>query len=171
MNLGKVKEITTEFVKSIIWGNSDVRTAPQSLPFGIDSKPVNGDISIYMQTENRNKSVHLGYIRPSNLTNSGETRIYATDDEGVNVFSILLKNNGTVEFGGNDDNFVRYSELKNEYDKTKDVVDTISNTLKTWTPVSSDGGAALKAAYTAAIGVKTTGDISTCKIDEIKTFK
>lgn len=111
MNLGKVKEVTTDFVKSLIWGKSDSRTAPQCLPHGIDSKPVKGAISVYCQTENKGKAVTLGYIIPSDKTNAGETRIFATDANGVEVFSILLKNDGTCEFGGDADNMVRYQKL------------------------------------------------------------
>ena len=111
MNLGKVKEISKDFIKSLIYGKSDSRTAPQCLPHGIDSKPVKGAISVYCLTENKGKAVTLGYILPSDKTNSGETRVFATDENGVEVFSILLKNNGDCEFGGNTDNMVRYAAL------------------------------------------------------------
>ena len=61
MNLGKVKEIGT-FIKCLIWGASDSRTAEQSLPHGIVSKPVIGRIAVYSKTENNGRAVILGYV-------------------------------------------------------------------------------------------------------------
>jgi len=171
ITLGKVKEITVDFIKSLIYGKSDARTAPQCLPYGIDSKPIKGAISIYCKTENNSKAVMLGYIKNSDKTEAGEFRVFATDQNGDELFSIKLDKNGYCTFDGVgfNDNFVAYQRLKDEYDKTRAVVDAISNTLKTWTPILGDGGTALKTAFGIAIGVKVTGDISSSKIDKIKT--
>lgn len=168
--LTRVKQATSEFIKVLRYGKSDVQTALNCLPHGLDSKPVKEKLAIHIKTSNNSESVIVGYIDKSTNTNEGETRIYATDSSGTEVFSLYFKNNGTVEFGGNTDNLVRYSVLKSEYDKTKEVVDIISNTLKTWVTAPGDGGAALKAAYISAIGAKVTGNISGSKINEIKTI-
>jgi ribosomal protein S11 len=171
MNLGKVKEVASSFVKLLVGGKSDVRTAPQSLPFGIDSKPIEGQIGVYIRAEDRSKSAVLGYIRESDITTAGETRIYATDSEGVTVFDVILKANGTCELGGNTDNLVRYSDLKTNYDKTKAVVDAILQAINV--PVNEPGNgapSAFQAAMLAATTGKTTGDISGAKITEIKTI-
>jgi hypothetical protein len=58
-------------------------------------------------------------------------------------------------------------ELKTQLDKTNAVVNAIKNALTTWTPVANDGGAALKAAATAAIGSLTVGDYSDIENDKI----
>ena len=160
MNLGKVKEVTNDFIKSLIWGKSDSRTAPQCLPHGIDSKPVKGAISVYCLTENKGKAVTLGYILPSDKTNIGETRVFATDENGNEVFSILLKNDGTCEFGGNTDNMVRYSELntglKNQDTDINKELGKIAAVLNSLAP----GSYVVKPVVT---------DISASKINNIKT--
>ena len=138
------------------------------MPHGIDSEPNKEDLAAHAPTNGSGDAVVLGYVKDTTVA-EGETKVYATDANGNRVFTLYLKNDGTCEFGGNADNLVRYSALKSEYDKTKEVVDIISNTLKNWVAVPSDGGAALKTAYGLAIGSKTTGDISTSKITEIKT--
>lgn len=111
MNLGRVKEILPDSIKSLIFGKSDSRTAPQSMPYGIISKPVKGAISVYCETDNKSKAVTIGYIQNDESVQAGEMRIFATDDQGVEVFSFYIKNNGVCEFGGNADNMVRYSAL------------------------------------------------------------
>lgn len=113
ITLGKVKEITVDFIKSLIYGKSDARTAPQCLPYGIDSKPIKGAISIYCKTENNSKAVMLGYIKNSDKTEAGEFRVFATDQNGDELFSIKLDKNGYCTFDGVgfNDNFVAYQRL------------------------------------------------------------
>lgn len=108
---GKVKEIANDFIKSLVFGKTDARTAPQCLPHGIDSKPVKDALSVYCQMDSNSKSVMLGYISKSDKTKSGETRLYATDSDGNEVFSVLFDGKGDCHFGGSSDNFVRYSRL------------------------------------------------------------
>lgn len=170
ITLTRVQQATKDFIKVLRFGRNDVQTPYNCLPHGVDSKPVKNKIGLHVQTANSSESVIVGYIDRSDLTKEGETRIYATDTQGNEVFSIMLSNDGKCAIGGTTDNMVRYSKLKEEYDKTKEVVDIISQTLKTWTPVPNDGGAALKTTYLGAIGIKTTGDISSSKIDEITTL-
>jgi hypothetical protein len=67
-------------------------------------------------------------------------------------------------FGG----LVKANILKTELDKTNEVVNTIVNTLLNWTVASSDGGAALKLAFTAAITGKTVGDYSSIENESVK---
>src|SRR5690554_160306 len=171
---GKVKEVATNFIKALIYGKSDVRTAPQSLPYGIDSKPVKDKIAVYCQMENRSKSVMLGFLSKSDKTNPGEMRIYATDQSGAEVFSIMMDNNGYVTFDGVgfNDNLVAYQRLKDEYDKTKEVVDLILGVIKTTPGIQEPGNgspSAFQAALSTAVGSKITGNISSSKIDKIKT--
>jgi hypothetical protein len=66
-------------------------------------------------------------------------------------------------FGG----LTKTQELKTQLDKTNEVVQIIHNVLTTWSPVSNDGGAALKAAAIAALTGKTEGDFSNIESDKI----
>lgn len=62
-----------------------------------------------------------------------------------------------------------YNQLKSEYDDLVGKVNAIINTLKTWTVVPNDGGAALQAAAQFLInGNISTGDITPAKIEEIE---
>ena len=160
MILSRVKEATKEFIKVLRFGKSDVQTADQCLPHGIDSKPVKEDLAIWTRTSSSEQSVVLGYLKESDRTNSGETRIYATDSLGVDQFDIKLTNSGQCELGGKKDNAVRYSPLN------KGLQDFINNLnaelIKIQTGISSAGGA-----YTPA---NQQIDISNSKIDEIETL-
>jgi len=109
--LSKVKQATKEFIKVLRYGNIDVLTPIPILPYGIDSKPVKNSVGAFSKTANDNTSVLLGYTLKSEKTNEGETRIYATDTSGNEVFDIYLKNDGTCEFGGNTDFFTKYNAL------------------------------------------------------------
>jgi hypothetical protein len=59
-------------------------------------------------------------------------------------------------FGG----LTKTLELKTQIEKSNEVLQIIMQTLTTWTPVSSDGGAALKAAVISALAGKAVGDFS-----------
>lgn len=59
-------------------------------------------------------------------------------------------------FGG----LTKTKELKTQLDKTNEIVTIIHNVLTTWTPVSNDGGAALKAAAISALTGKAEGNFS-----------
>lgn len=169
---GLIKEILPEFVKTHIYGNSDVRTAPQVLPFGIDSKPVKGKMTLFVETENRSKSAVLGIILNSDETNPGETRLYATDENGVEKFSVYFKNDGTVEFGGTDDNFVRYSELKKGFDDLKkDFNDFLSGKFAVHTHPYVNVSTPSTTSVTTTVVLPSSADISSSKIKNIKTYK
>lgn len=164
-------------VKILGFGSSDVRTAFNVLPFGIDSNMNKNYRAIYADTEDNDKKVLLGIINKNVLTSPGEIRLFAENSAGTEVFSLHLKNNGNCELGGNSDNLVRYSELETAYnelnDKYNDAVEKINaiiNTLQTWTPVPNDGGAALQAAAQSLQDAsESTGDITGAKIDNLLT--
>ena len=50
--------------------------------------------------------------------------------------------------------------LKTQLDKTNKVVNDLKTALTSWTVVPSDGGAALKAAVIAALGIDAVGDFT-----------
>lgn len=111
ITLTRVKEATSDFIKILRFGKNDIQTSEPILPHGVDSKPVKEKIAVHSTTANIEETVILGYILHSEKTKEGETRIYATDEGGVEVFDIFLKRDGTCEFGGNTDFFVRYNQL------------------------------------------------------------
>lgn len=152
--LGRVKSATSEFVKILRYGKNDVQTSDQYLPFGVDSKPVNEQMAAQAKTSDKGETIILGYRIESDKTSPGEMRIFATDSDGNEVFDLLLKNDGTAEFGGNADNLIRFLEL--------------DNALQTFI---TDLNTKLVAAFTAVGGSwpGTSLNISGAKIDEIKS--
>jgi hypothetical protein len=174
-----VKVISTELdtinrriVKLLRFGKSDVQTSLEAMPFGIDSNPIKDLVAVYSATEEKGKTVIIGYVNRNQLAGIGETRLFSTDGNGVLKTYIHLKNDGTQEIGGNADNLVRYSVLKSEYDKTKDALDAIMSVL-TGAPINEPGSgspSALQAALLAALTGKSTGDITGAKIEQIKTI-
>lgn len=167
MNLGKVKEIGVGWIKALIWGKSDVRTAEQSLPYGIDSKPVLGKMAVYSKTENNGKAVILGYVDITTITKTGELRLYATDSNGLEVSRVHFKDDGTCEFMGDDDYFVRFSALKSEFDNLLRIVNENASAHNTHThPIPT--GNTLVTLTQAGV---STADIDKSKITRIKTYK
>jgi len=159
-------------VKFLRLGLHDVQTAFEAAPFGIDSNVPKDFIAIYAATGEKGSTIIIGYINKNQLSEVGETRIYSTSTDGKDLkFYVYCKNDGTAEIGGDVDNMVRYSKLKEEYDKTKEVLDIFLQTLQT--PINEPGNgapSAFQAALLGALSGKATGDIASCKIDEIKTL-
>ena len=171
ITLTTVKQATSAFIKVLRFGKSDIQTPILILPPGVDSKPYKGQKGVHATTTNNSDSVFLGVSVKSETTAEGEIRIVSFDTAGTEVFVIYLKGDGTCEFGGNADNMVRYSILKQEYDKTRAVLDAILTTLST--PINEPGNgapSAFQAAMILAVGILETGDISGSKIDKIKTL-
>lgn len=59
--------------------------------------------------------------------------------------------------GGEHGGLVNWPDLKEQLDKTNEVVNAIKQAMTNWVVVPNDGGAALKTLFNAAIAGKTTG--------------
>jgi hypothetical protein len=139
-------------------------------PGGIDFKPVPNMKALYISTANSSEPVCVGYINKTIMDdlNEGEQAFFATDGESPLSF-IKARKNGDIEINGNEDFAVRFKKLKEEYDKTKAVVDAIISVLSP--PITEPGNntpSAFQAAMKAAVGIKQTGDISAAKVDTIR---
>lgn len=172
-----VKVISTEFnglknrvVKFFRYGPSDVQTSLETSPAGIDSNPFKGMIALYAPTSKKGKTVIIGYIKQDQLAAIGELRLFSTDDKGAQKTYIWLKNDGNMEVGGNDDNLVRYSELKKAFDKLKT---DLNNFIQIYNahvhPGVVSGGSSTSS--TPTVGSVSSADVSGAKIDNIKTNK
>lgn len=167
--ISRVKEATKEAIKVLRFGKDDVQTADQYLPFGIDSKPVKETPAIWLKTSDKGEPVIIGYYGNSDQTNPGEARIYATDSSGTEVFSMLFKNDGTVEFGGSDDFLMRFNNSKAVIDEIQQDIASLKQVFSSWVTAPNDGGAALKAASATWAGTPLQESIDNSKIEEIKT--
>jgi cob(I)alamin adenosyltransferase len=159
LTLSRVKQATSEFIKVLRFGKKDVQTSLPVLPFGIDSKPVKNLMGIHSTTSDIGETVLIGYIYQSEKTKEGETRVYCTDILGNEMFDILMKNDGTVEFNGNADNLVRFEALKTGLDNMVTALN--AELTKIQTAISSLGGTYAKQDVTL--------DIDSAKINEMKT--
>lgn len=165
MNLTKV--ISTQFddlkrrlVKVLRIGKSDVRTPFEALPYGLDSNPIKDMVCVYSPTGENGKDVIVGYLNKNQLAGVGEFRTYSTDENGEVKFYTWLKNDGTMELGGTDDNLVRYQKLS-------DATTSYQNKISTELNKISIALASLGGSYTPG---DVTFDISQAKINEIKTL-
>lgn len=154
INLVKVLDssidlLNRRLVKVLRLGKSDIQTPFSVSSYGVDSNPIKDMIAVYSDTGEKGKTVIIGYINKNQLADKGELRLFSTDEAGLLKKYIWLKNDDTIEIGGDIDNMVRYSALA-----------TAFNTMLT----------DLNAARSALSLPPSTADISTAKIDEIKTL-
>lgn len=154
INLVKVLDssidlLNRRLVKVLRFGKSDVQTPFSVSAYGVDSNPIKDMIAVYSDTGEKGKTIIVGYINKNQLADKGELRLFSTDEVGVLKKYIWLKNDDTIEIGGDTDNMVRYSALA-----------TAFNAMLT----------DLNAARAALALPPSTADISGAKIDEIKTL-
>jgi len=177
ISLTKHLQATIEAGKRIIqvirFGKSDVQTAFESAPFGFDSQAPKDLRAIYARSSNKTEKVVLGYINKNQLAEIGESRIFSIDSDGQVVMSLLLKNDGTAEFGGDSDFMVRFNELKDGFDELKGDVNAfvIDYNAHTHITTATVGPSAVPGiiAPTTSLADPSIADISGAKISEIKT--
>ena len=107
-------------VKILASGSKDVKTVFNILPFGIDSNPVADYRAIYTDTAIDGEKILIGVINRNVLSGAGETRIYSTDQNGVESVAIKLTSAGNIEIGGNTDHAVKYSALETQFNELND---------------------------------------------------
>lgn len=156
-------------VKFLRFGNSDVQTSVEAAPHGIDSVPIKDLVAVYGKTASSGKTVVIGYLNKDRLAEIGETRFYSTNEQGQLQTYVWLKNDATIEIGGDTDNMVRFSELKTAFDQLKsDFNSFVSTTFNVHTHVSASPGS--PTATPVPTGTTSTANIDPAKIDEIKTL-
>lgn len=174
MNIMKV--ISTEIVeqgrrwiKGLRTGTKDVRTASQATPFGIDSAPLKDMRAIFARTEERGRSVIVGYLLDNMLAQDGETRLFSLNSDGELQTYLWLKKDGTILLGGDAKNLARFQELKEGFDQLKaDLNDLISKyNTHVHSGVTTGGGIS---GATTTTDTASTASIDDAKIDEIKTL-
>lgn len=173
MNL--VKIISTEIdslnrrvVKFLRFGKSDIQTSFETSSCGIDSNPIKDMIAVYVETATKGQTVIIGYINKKQLAAVGELRLYSTNETGVEKFYTWLKNDGTMEIGGDSDNMVRYSKLEDAFNELKADFNSFITAYNTHVHVGVTSGFA--SSGTTTPGTQSTADITPAKIDEIKTL-
>lgn len=172
--MNTVKVISTEIdnlkrrvVKFLRMGKFDVQTSIEVSPVGIDSNPVKDMVAIYAETGIKGKTFIIGYLNKNQLADIGELRLYSTDADGGEKFYTWLKNDGTMEIGGNTKNMVRFQELKDGFDELKGDFNTFITAYNSHTHTGNLGAPTTPP---ASPGQPSTASIDDSKIDEIKTL-
>jgi len=136
------------------------KTADECAPFGDDSNPVAGMTAIYAETDEAGEQVIIGYINTQQLAAKGEKRLYSLKADKSLSFSLWLRNNGTLEIGGNAHNLVRFEPLNFGIAATNGLVNTELEKISA--ALAMVGGT-----YTPG---HITTDIDDAKINEIKSL-
>lgn len=172
--LNFVKTISTEVdnlqrrvAKFLRYGKTDIQTSLQVGPHGIDSNPVKDMMAIYSQTEEKGKTVIIGYLNLNALAAAGENRLYSTDSAGELSTFIWLKADGTIEIGGSAKHMVRFEELKTGFDQLKSDFNTFISAYNSHMHPTAGTG---PPSPPTATGTASTASIDSSKIDEIKTL-
>ena len=160
-------------IKVFVFGEEDVQTPNEVMPFGLDSCPTKDVLAAYSSTSATSDNIIIGYYNKNQKAAAGEYRTYATDSEGVEAFYTWMKADGTMEIGGDTDNMVRYSELETAFNELKsdfnDLVSKYNSHIHTTTATIGTGPVGV-ISPTATTGTPTAADITPSKIEEIKTL-
>lgn len=154
-------------IKILGMGKSDVQTAYQVLPYGTDCNPVKGMVGLYIKTSIKGENVLVGYINKNQITAIGEHRIFSTDENGNVKTSIHLKNDGTMEIGGDADFMVRYSKLEEAFNQLKQDHNILVNKFNSHAHTVS--GASAEPVLPLFVSQQSNADITAAKINNIKT--
>lgn len=145
-------------VKVRRFGMDDIQTPAQVTPAGIDSNPIAGMKAIYAATDEAGKNVIIGYVNKKQLSESGETRLFSTDENGSLQTFVWLKKNGDIQLGGNTDNLVKYMPLNTSMEQLQIFI--------------TEQLALIAVGIAAGGGSYTPGvldiDISAAKVDKLK---
>lgn len=159
-------------IKFLGVGRNDVQEKPESMPYGIDSSPIKGMVAIMASTGEIGKDVIIGYINANQIADVGETRLFSTDADGVLKIAIHLKNDGTIEIGGDANNLVRFTELKSGFDQLKSDVNSLITAYNSHIHITTATVGATPVpgilSPTISTGTPTTASIDSSKIDELK---
>jgi hypothetical protein len=161
ISTAKVKQWSLEKGKRILkLLQFGAKTAKVAAPFGDDANPIKDMTAIYAETTVNGEPFVIGYVNTNQVAAVGEKRIFSLKEDGSSSTYIWLKNDKTIEIGGNADNAVRFLPLKTGISATD-------------TAITAEL-AKIQAAFVTVGGVYAPGIISTdidgSKIAEIKTL-
>lgn len=171
-----VKVISTEIdtikrrvVKILRFGKSDVQTALECGHYGIDSNPIKDMVAVYAPTEEKGKVAIIGYINKNQKALPGEFRMFSTDANGTEKFYVWLKNDETIEIGGDSNFAVKFNELKTEFNALKTDYNNHINEYNLHTHLGVTVGSGATGITTPSTNTNTS-NIDNAKNDKIKTI-
>lgn len=156
-------QLMTKLLKS---GKSDVQEVKTLSVPGVDSNPIEDEIGLYETTDINGENFIIGFVIKNRKAGSGEVRLFSTDDKYQEKTYIWVKNDGTIEIGGNVDNAVRYSKLETAFNELKADFNDLVTKYNTHIHPTPSG----PSSTTATTATQSTADITPAKIEEIKTL-
>lgn len=153
-------------------GKADIQEVITVGPFGVDSRAIKDMVAIHAQTGVSGESVVIGFINKDCIAAIGENRIFSTDENGILSTYIHLKNDQTMEIGGNTDFMVRYSELENAFNELKNDHNNLVTAFNSHMhATAATGPPSIPTPIPSSIpATPSTADITGAKIEEIKTL-
>lgn len=164
------KRLISKFLRN---GKDDVAESFTAEPFGLDSNPIKDIRAVFSKTESTADSVIIGFINEKKKTKTGESRLFSTDENGELKIFVHLKNDGTIEFGGDVGNLTRFQELETAFNKLKDDHNALVqkwNAFVTAYVPGSPAAVGLPPTLAGSNVQPSTADMSGAKIDEFKTL-
>ena len=168
-----IDNLSRRLVKYCRYGKADIQTSIEVGPYGVDSNPIKDMVAVYAPTAEQGKTVIIGYLNKNKVAAIGEYRNFSTDADGNMVFYTWLKNDGTMEIGGNSDNMVRYSKLKDAFNQLRDDHNELVTKWDAFVSAYLPGGPVNVGTPPTLAGSnvgQSTADISGAKIEELKTL-
>ena len=153
ISISRIKKATAEFIKIIRFGNNDILTANPVNNANVDSTPIDTGVAIFAETSNNSEPIILGYINENNTADKGEITIYSQNSSGARMIELKIKNNGTIELGGNVDNIMKYGIFNS-------IIQTFINQINTQLVTAC--------ALIPYTWVPVTADFSTAKVNNVK---
>jgi len=167
----EIDNLKRRVVKILRFGLSDVQTALEAGPFGIDSNPPKGMVAIYGPTNEKGQTVIVGYLNKNQLAEPGEHRVYSVKADGTVAIYIWMKADGTMEIGGAAKNLARFQELKSGFDELKN---NFNDHVQKWNLFAAayvpGGPSSPGTPPTASTSTASTASVDGAKIDELKTL-
>lgn len=148
-------------LKILAYGGYDVRLVGECLPYGYDTNPIAKAKAFLTKVLGNGNDVVIGYRNKQAKAEPGESRLYATDEDGVVKFNIWLRADGSILIGDSD-NPAAYTKHFVQYEAFNTVLQNYLTTLNTniASGISGAGGA-----YTTP----PAPNFSTAKTDNVKT--
>jgi hypothetical protein len=132
-------------------------------------------------TVEREGMATLNNVRLNAILEAGNEVITIYPQVGANIICLIIEDNATdalmiatnkideiIINGGTNGGLAITPELVTQLNKTNEVVNVIVDAIKNWTVAPSDGGAALKTYFAAAIGTKSVGNFENVENEKIK---
>lgn len=162
----RFNKIKNLLVKILGFGKKDIVECIEGQPFGVDSRPIKGEIAIIARTTGQ-EDIVLGYLPKNRLSDVGETRIFSVDSNGDLKAFAWFKKDGKIQFNGTGDHLVGYNALKLAFDELKNNFNEFVTAYDSHTHISGSSGS--PTGVPDRLGGGTTADISGSKKENLQT--